>query len=426
MRSMSLRAPMPGRRARITVPGDKSISHRALLFAAIARGRTRIVGPNRGLDVRATARALRALGIEVRRIANGFAVTGGSFHDPSHAIDCGNSGTTMRLLMGVLAGRVNARLDGDASLRKRPMARVATPLGRMGARITMRGGRPPVRLFSLEGRLRPIRYRLPVASAQVTSAILLAALRASGASTIVQKALTRDHTQRLFAAMGARLRCTGSTILVRPGPLTAVRTLRVPGDVSSAVYLLCAAAALPGAHLIIAKAGVNPTRTAALDVLRAMGAAITIEKRRLWCNEPVADIGIEGGHGLKNVSVPAACVPNLIDEIPALCALATVARGTLCIRHAAELRVKESDRIQTTVELLRSFAADAEALDDGILVHGGTALQPPRSVSTRGDHRIGMAAAILAAASRSRITIRDSQCMATSFPGFATLWRAAF
>ena len=426
MRSLYLRPPVAGRRARIRVPGDKSISHRAFLFAALASGRTHIIGPNHGLDVLATVRALRALGVNVRRMQLGFSVIGSGFCDPRRVIDCGNSGTTMRLLAGALAGRVDAQLDGDASLRRRPMSRVTTPLALMGARMESRAGYPPLRIFRGRDPLRPIRYKIPVASAQVATALLIAAIGARGPSTFVQTATTRDHTQRLLLAMGAKLRCSGRTLRIWPSQLRAVAKLRVPGDVSAAVYLLCAAAALPGTQLVVRDVGVNPTRTAALEVLRRMGAPVRLVRRRMWTNEPVADLQITGGAALRNVAVPGRLVPNLIDEIPALCALATIARGTLCVRQAAELRVKESDRIETTVRLLRAFGADARALDDGIVVHGGNKLRAPRSVRTSGDHRIGFAAAILAAASHSCITIRDSECMATSFPGFVRIWREAF
>lgn len=426
MRSLYLRPPVTGRRARIHVPGDKSISHRALLFAALASGRTHIIGPNRGLDVLATARALRALGVVVRRTQLGFTVIGGAFADPRRVIDCGNSGTTIRLLAGALAGRVDAQLDGDASLRRRPMSRITGPLALMGARIGSHKGYPPLRIFRSRDSLRPIRYVIPVASAQVASALVIAALAARGPSTFVQKATTRDHTQRLLLAMGAKLRCEGRTLRVWPSRLRAVARLRVPGDVSAAVYMLCAAATLQGTQLVVRDVGVNPTRTAALDLLRRMGATVTLSRRRTWTNEPVADLRITGGQALRNVVVPERLVPILIDEIPALCALATIARGTLCVRNAAELRVKESDRIETTVRLLRSFGADARGLEDGIVVRGGGPLRAPRNVRTFGDHRIGFAAAILAAASRTGITIRDSACMATSFPGFARVWREAF
>ena len=415
-------------RATLTLPGDKSISHRAFMLSAIARGRTRIVKPNGGDDVIATIAALRQLGVAVRRAGDDYVVVGrDTLRDPRVTIDCGNSGTTIRLLMGMLAGCVDALLDGDASLRRRPMARVADPLKAMGAKIGMRLlGVPPVRVHRQTTKLRSTHFTMRVASAQVKSAVLLAALRADGISVITSPAVTRDHTERMLRAMGAKLRVTGRAIRVRPSSLKSIGMLRVPGDVSAAVYLLCVAAALPGSNLCLREIGVNPTRSAALDILRRMGARIKISAHKLWSGEPVADIAISGGAPLKGVTIPVHAVPNLIDEIPALCALATIARGTFTVRGAAELKVKESNRIRTTIELLRSFGADARALRDGIVVHGGRTLRAPRNVSTHGDHRIGLSAAILAAAARAQITIRDVDCIATSFPQFGETWNAAF
>jgi 3-phosphoshikimate 1-carboxyvinyltransferase len=265
-----------------------------------------------------------------------------------------------------------------------------------------------------------------VASAQVKSAVLLAALRADGTSLITSPGVTRDHTERLLRAMGAKLRVNGREIRVIPSSLKSIGVLRIPGDLSSAVYLLCAAAAIPGSHLRLREIGINPTRSAALDVLRRMGARMKISARKRWNGEPVADISISGGAPLRGVTIPVHAVPILIDEIPALCALATIARGTFTVRGAAELKVKESNRIRTTVELLRSFGADARSSADGIVVRGGAALRAPRSVFTHGDHRIGLSAAILAAAARVPIRIRDVDCIATSFPKFARAWNAAF
>jgi 3-phosphoshikimate 1-carboxyvinyltransferase len=394
----------------------------------MAQGQTRIVNPNCGGDVAATIRALRQLGVPIHRTKDGYQVSGrDSFRDPNATIDCGNSGTTMRLLMGVLAGRVNAILDGDASLRRRPIARVAEPLKTMGAKITSkRTDRPPVYLRRQNATLKPIRYTMQVASAQVKSALILAALRASGSSVIGSPAVTRDHTERMLAAMGAKLRVTGKTVRVNPSRLTSPGVLHVPGDVSSAVYLLCAAAAVPVSSLCVLSVGVNPTRSAALDVMRRMGVRIQISNRTQWSGEPVADIVVAGGAPLRGVTVPARLVPILIDEIPALCALAVTARGAFVVRGASELKVKESNRIQTTVALLRSFGADARALADGIVVRGGKELRAPRRVNTYGDHRIGLSAAILAAAARAPITIDDADCIATSFPKFEQTWKAAF
>ena len=427
MKSLTLTQPI-ARHASLVLPGDKSISHRAFILSAIARGRTRIVNPNSGDDVIATIRALRQLGVKTWCIGNDYVVIGrDALLDTGSIIDCGNSGTTMRLLMGMLAGRADAVLDGDASLRRRPMARVADPLKAMGAQISTRPrGLPPVRLHRQTNRLRSTRFRMRIASAQVKSALLIAALRATGTSVITCPAVTRDHTERMLRAMGAKLRIKGRSIKVVPSSLRSVGQLRIPGDISSAVYLLCAAAAMPGSHVRLRNVGLNPTRAAALGVIRRMGGRIKISAHKRWNDEPVADISIRGGAPLKNVRIAMRVVPNLIDEIPALCALATTARGTFSVRGAAELKVKESNRIRTTVELLRSFGADAQALGDGIVVHGGRKLGAPRIVETHGDHRIGLSAAILAAAAGAPITIRDVDCIATAFPRFAETWKAAF
>lgn len=415
-------------RAAIHLPGDKSITHRAVMLAAIASGRTRILNANHGADVRATIEALRKLGVDIRAAQSSLVVSGRqTFVDPESVIDCGNSGTTMRLLMGLLAGRANAQLDGDPSLRKRPMARVSEPLTQMGALVTAsRDGRPPVRIRRSAHPLRALTYRLPVASAQVKSALLFAALIADGPSTLTSPNVTRDHSERMLRAMGARLRTKGKTTRIYPSALHSQAQVRIPGDFSAAVYLMCAAAALPGSRLRLLNISVNPTRTAALNVMRAMGAHIDLSNRRTHSGEPVATLRVAGGAPLHGVIVAKRLVPNLVDEIPALCALAAAGRGVFRVRGASELRIKESDRIATTVALLRSFGVDAAELADGIEVRGGKPLCAPKRVDTRGDHRIGMAAAILAVATRSPLTIVDADCIATSFPNFAATWHAAF
>src|SRR5579872_967607 len=416
------------RSARLRVPGDKSITHRALLLGAIARGRSLVLHPNQGADVLATYRALRQLGVRLERRAEAFVVYGvAGFRDPRSAIDCGNSGTTLRLLMGLLAGRVNARLTGDASLRRRPLERVAIPLRAMGARITTSAkGTAPVKLYRANQPLQGLAYRLPVASAQLKSALLLAGLQARGRTTLLVGDQSRDHTERLLRSMGAKLSVRAGRIVLLPGALNALSRITIPGDISSAFFLLAAAARVPGAKVQVQDVGLNPTRTAALAVLREMGASLSIRTRRAGDPEPAGDISVTGGGDLHGVTVRPSSVPNLIDEIPALCAVAATAQGTFVVRGARELRVKESDRIATTVRLLRSFAVDAYPLADGIAVRGGAALRPPRRVRTNGDHRIGMAAAILAAAAGSPLVIEDAECIATSFPGFRKAWRSAF
>jgi 3-phosphoshikimate 1-carboxyvinyltransferase len=408
------------------VPGDKSISHRALLLSACARGATSIEGLNRGGDANATIGALRALGVEVddggtivRVVGNEFAVDGG-------AIDCGNSGTTMRLLMGALAGRTGCTLDGDASLRRRPMERVAEPLRMMGAAIsTASGGLPPVRM-QVGARLHAIDYAQPVASAQVKSAILLAALRADGITTVRFRRASRDHTERMLAAMGAAVRSESDAVSIEAGPLHALERIVVPGDPSAAIFFVVAAARLRGAVLEIPGVCVNPTRTAAFDVMHAMGASLQFRAAVEEHGEPTATIVIETGSVLRGFEITPAMVPRLIDEIPALCALAALADGESVVREASELRVKESDRIASTVSLLRAFGADAIETEDGIVVRGGAQLHEPQAIDTHGDHRIGMTAAALAAAIGVPVEIRDAACIATSFPDFAAHWSSAF
>jgi 3-phosphoshikimate 1-carboxyvinyltransferase len=408
------------------VPGDKSISHRALLLSACARGATTIEGINRGEDANATICALRSLGIDVIDDGANVRVTGAEFAADAGPIDCGNSGTTMRLLMGALAGRTSCRLDGDASLRRRPMERVAGPLRMMGAVIeTAAGGVPPVALRT-GGRLRPIDYALPVASAQVKSAILIAALRADGITTVRSRRASRDHTERMLSAMGAALRTEGDATSIEAGQLRALERIVIPGDLSAAIFFLVAAALMPGALLEIVGVGVNPTRTAAFDVMRAMGARLDIRAIGEEHGEPLAAIRIRGGAALRGFEIAPDMVPGLIDEIPALCALATLADGESVVREASELRVKESDRIASTVRLLRAFGAEAIETESGIVVRGGLRKQTPATIDTNGDHRIGMSAAALAAASGVPVEIRDSACIATSFPDFADRWSEAF
>ncbi len=397
------------------------------MLAAIAAGKTSIIGANTGADVAATIAGLRQVGVRISRKHDGFVVEGVSqFGAPRSTIDCGNSGTTMRLLAGLLAGCVPAVLDGDASLRRRPMLRVAQPLNEMGADVrTGPRGRPPLSVRP-SSQLHGARLQLDVPSAQVKSAIVLAALHASGTTTIVTKSHSRDHTERMLRAFNGKIVVRPRTILVRPSVLASPGRLEIFGDLSAAVYFACAAALIPGSHLRLRRVGVNPTRTPILDLLRAMGVRIDLFRLRVRSGEPAADLVIRGGYPLCCVPVKRQVVPEIIDEIPALCALGAASRGVLRIRGAAELRYKESDRISTTVALLKQFGAHAEATDDGIVVQGGRTLRAPLAVDTQGDHRIGMAAAILAVAARAPLWIDNSACIMTSFPKFAQAWRSAF
>ena len=410
------------------MPGDKSISHRAFMCASIADGESSIAGANVGSDVGATIEALRALGVSIEgHISSGLHVRGvRDFRTPASPLDCGNSGSTMRMLAGLIAGRVDATLDGDVSLRRRPMERVAEPLRTMGAAVQTTEGRPPLTLRASTEPLRGAAITMPVASAQVKSAVLFAALRANGPTVVTEPAQTRDHTERMLRSMGASLDVNGRSVAAQGSALKPLADYRVPGDFSAAFFFIAGAAALPGTHLRLTDVGLNPTRTAALDVLGAMGADIEILDTREVHGEPIGDIVVRGGRDLHGTTIQAVQIPNLIDEIPALCALAASAGLQFEIRNASELRTKESDRVATTVRLLRAFGVKAEELPDGISIGLGPRLRAPERIPTEGDHRIGMSAAILALATRSPITIDDTDCIATSFPKFSDAWRSAF
>ena len=414
--------------ADLDVPGDKSISHRALMCAAIADGTSTISGLNGGADVASTWAILSAIGVPMTRGEQGVVEVRGvdAFADPAHILDCGNSGSTMRMLAGLLAGRINAAFDGDASLRRRPMERVATPLRAMGADVQTNNGVAPLVLHRADAPLQGRRFALEIASAQLKSALLFAGLHADGVTSVVEPAQTRDHTERMLAAMGASIDCDGATIAVRRSRLRPLSDFTVPGDFSSAFFFIAAAAALPGARIRIRSVGVNPTRTAALDVLRSRGARVRLAGERMAGGEPVADVEVQCETPLRGVSVDEAVVANLIDEVPALCAVASVARGTTLIRGAAELRTKESDRIATTAALLRSFGATVDEYGDGLAVHGPRDDRIADRVLTQGDHRIGMSGALLALFAGSPIRIDDGAAIETSFPRFARIWNQTF
>ena len=402
----------------VHVPGDKSIAHRALMLAVLAQGESWIDGLPEGEDVRATIACLRALGGSLQRSGRGMRIQGTgleSFATPHGSLDCANSGTTMRLLLGVLAGgSISARLDGDASLRRRPMARVVEPLKSMGARIESQYGRPPLAVTGapLQGR----RHVQPVPSAQVKSAILLAGLFARGPTTVVEPVPTRDHTERLLAAMGADLQVAAGSVELRPShrPLGAIE-LAVPGDFSSASFWMAAAALRPGWSITIEGVGLNPTRTAFLRILEAMGTAVDVELAEAD-TEPVGTVRVTG-HPLRAVTLGGEEVVAAIDEIPALLAVATQAEGRTTIAGAAELRVKESDRIAGMAEGLRRMGAAVDERPDGISVDGPAALRGA-TVDSNGDHRIAMALAIAGLAADGPTSIVDAESVAVSYPEF--------
>ena len=408
------------------LPADKSISHRAALFAALADGESEIVGFSDAADPASTVACVRALGAEVEARSDVLGDDGtpslfvrgrglDGLGEPGGPLDSGNSGTTMRLLAGILAGRpFPTTLVGDDSLSSRPMGRIADPLRQMGARVSLSEGHAPM---SIEGSaLSGITYRLPVASAQVKSAVLLAGLSASGTTTVVEPVPTRDHTERM---LGLDVLEVGGErhISVERGHVVRPRQWIVPRDVSAAAFFLVAGSIAEVATLGLSGVGLNPTRSGVVDVLRAMGADIRIANERERGGEPLADIRVEAPDGLVGVEIGGALVPNLIDEIPVLAVAAACAEGRTVIRDAAELRVKETDRIEATAAVLRAMGADIEERPDGLVIEGGSPLRGAE-VDARGDHRIAMAAAVAALAAEGPTTIHGAEHAAVSFPGF--------
>jgi 3-phosphoshikimate 1-carboxyvinyltransferase len=417
----------PGGRltGRVRVPGDKSISHRAIMLGAIAEGKTRIHGFLRGQDCLATMQAFRAMGVAIEELGGVVTVDGVGLHGlraPSSMLDLGNSGTSMRLLAGLLCGQAfDATLTGDASLTRRPMERIVTPLTRMGALIRTSEGTPPLHIQG--GRaLHGIDYRLPVASAQVKSGVLLAGLYASGETRVTEPALTRDHTERMLQAFGYPVGSVGGTITVPGGGRLHAATIEIPADISSAAFFMVGASIAEGSELLLERVGVNPTRDGVLEILRLMGASIDLAKEDRAGGEPVADLRVRHAP-LRGVVIPPRLVPRAIDEFPAILVAAACARGRTVLTGAEELRVKESDRIEAMAAGLRACGIGAEPTPDGMIVHGGQ-LQGA-TIDSHGDHRIAMAFSVAALAARGDIVIQDCANVTTSFPGFADLARHA-
>jgi len=405
----------------VRVAGDKSISHRAIMLGALADGETRIRGFLTGEDCLATLAAFRSMGVTIEGPEDGRVwVEGVGLHGlqtPSGPLDMGNSGTSMRLLAGLLAGQAfPTELTGDASLCQRPMGRVVGPLRDMGARLSAlgEGERPPLRIEPAPA-LRGMHYAMPVASAQVKSAVLLAGLYAEGETCVTEPAPTRDHTERMLAAFGYALRRNGATVCLEGGGRLTGAEIRIPGDLSSAAFFLVAGAVVPGCELIIEGVGTNPTRRGALDILLEMGADIAVEGERTEGGEPVADLRVRGGE-LRGIEIPPELVPLAIDEFPVLFVAAAAARGRTVLRGAEELRVKESDRIQTMADGLRALGVAAEPLEDGIIIDGGS-LSGGR-VRAFGDHRVAMAFAIASVVANGPVEIEGAEAIRTSFPDF--------
>lgn len=417
---MKLKTKAKALRGRLRVPGDKSISHRAVIFGAIAEGQTVIHGLLRGQDVLATIQALRDLGVSIYEAADSLIIEGRGFKGLKPAqkpLDMGNSGTSMRLLAGLLAAQdFSVQLFGDDSLSRRPMDRITIPLSLMGAELSGQGEKelPPLIVKGCQG-LRPIHYQLPVASAQVKSAILLAALQTQGETVILEKELTRNHTEEMIEQFGGKLSVAGKQISIKGPQHLQGQTLHIPGDLSSAAFWLAAALIVPGSDLVLENVGINPTRTGLLEVIEKMGGQLSYQ---------VVDKDMQAASlrvsysSLKGVEISGDLIPRLIDELPIIALLATQAQGTTYIRDAKELRVKETDRIQAVTDVLGQMGADIQATEDGMVIRGKTPLHGA-AVNSCGDHRIGMMAAIAALlVEEGQVTLERAEAILTSYPDF--------
>ena len=428
----------PARRlhGEVSVPGDKSISHRAVLFASLARGESVLDGLADGEDVASTVAVMRSLGIDIER-GDPLRVRGGGLgglRAPNAPLDCGNSGTTMRLLAGPLAGQpFTSTLTGDAYLRRRPMRRIADPLRTMGATLDAAAGCTAPLIINGRSPLRAVTHRPRVASAQVKSCVLLAGLFADGPTTVVEHVATRDHTERLLAAMGASVDvCSGADgasadgasadgprATIEPGAELSAIAGTIPGDMSSAAYWLVAATLLEGSRLTLRNVGLNPTRAGIVELLCGWGADISVERHEDWYGEPVGTLVIAGvGASLVGGTIEGASVPGVIDELPLIAALAPFTENGVEIRDAAELRVKESDRIATTATALRALGVEVDEFPDGLAVRGGQRLAGG-TVDAAGDHRIALAMGAVGLAAAGPVTVQSAEAMSVSYPGFA-------
>jgi 3-phosphoshikimate 1-carboxyvinyltransferase len=415
--------PAAALRGHIAVPGDKSISHRAVLLGAISEGETAVRGFGRSADTESTIEAVRSLGVAVGEddvdSLRVYGVGLRGLREPDAPIDCGNSGTTLRLLAGILAGQQGRfELTGDDSLRRRPVDRIAVPLAEMGASVETADGKPPLAIEG--GELRGIRYELPVASAQVKSCVLLAGLYAAGQTTVVEPLPTRDHTELMLEAAGVRVTRKQRRVSVGPAEHLRLGEVDVPGDFSAAAPFIVAATLLPGSELTIHDVGLNPRRTGLLDVLARMGARITVFNRHKSAGEPVGDIDVRAAE-LTATTVSAEEVPRMVDELPLFALAAGSAHGESRVEGAQELRVKETDRIETVTTSLRGLGIRVTASDDGLGVRGVPSRPKGGGMSSHGDHRIAMLGAVAGLASREGVELEDAQAVAVSFPGFFEL-----
>jgi 3-phosphoshikimate 1-carboxyvinyltransferase len=411
----------------IAVPGDKSITHRAIILSALAEGDSAISAYCRGEDCLNTMRAFQAMGIQIEERPEQLRVRGKGFWgltEPAQPLDCGNSGTGIRLMAGVLAGQdFFTILTGDDSIRRRPMGRVVKPLREMGAAIAGRKGGELAPLAITGSRLRGLTYTSPVASAQVKSSLLLAGLYAEGVTRVSEPCRSRDHTERLFRYFGIPVQEDGSTVSIqgRPSVGWAGKPVVVPGDLSAAAFFIVGASLVPGSDVTMTSVGVNPTRTGVLEILTEMGANIQILNRRDEAGEPVADLRVRAA-SLHGIRIGAERIPQTIDEFPILCVAAVLAEGETTITGAGELRVKESDRIATMTTELRKMGASIEETKDGLIIQGLNAMKKKRlrgaACTSYGDHRVAMSMAIAGLTAEGETNIQDADCIETSFPGF--------
>ena len=404
----------------LRVPGDKSISHRSIMFGAMAKGKTTVRGFLQGDDCLSTISCFQKLGVDIQVNETNVIITSegmDNWKEPAEILDTGNSGTTTRLMLGILAGaNVHAVLVGDESIAKRPMKRVIEPLRQMGAQISGRDGGQFTPLAVQGSKLSSIDYTMPVASAQVKSAILLAGLRANGLTTVRESEVSRDHTERMLAQFGAEITSENGVVRLQGGQSLTGTHVEVPGDISSAAFFLVAGAIAKESTIRLEHVGLNPTRSGIIDVLNMMGARLEVELHESTDEEPIGAVTINSSN-LKGVEIGGSLIPRLIDEIPIIALLATQAHGTTVIKDAEELKVKETDRIVAVVQELKKLGADIEATEDGMIIRGPVSLTGGK-LKSYGDHRIGMMAAIASVISTGPIEIEDASCIAVSYPNF--------
>ena len=429
MKNQVLITPAKYLRGEITLPGDKSITHRAIILSSIAEGKSYLKGAQRGKDCLATLKCIEQMGVSIKEgekevIIEGVGLEG--LKEPEDVLNCGNSGTTMRLLAGLLAGqRFYSVLSGDKFLRKRPMKRIVDPLREMGAKIEGREKGNFAPLTIVGGELKGINYLSPIASAQVKSCLLLAGLYAKGKTFVKEPYKSRDHTERMMQYLGISIRTKGLEVQLEGEKSRRSfkgKSFYIPGDISAGAFFIGAAVSLPGSRVKLSNVGLNPTRKGFIDVLLKMGAEVKISNFKKICEEEVGDIEVRGGNNLRGVVIQGEMIPRLIDEIPILTVVSCFAQGDTLIKDAGELRVKETDRIRAIVSELKKMGADIEERKDGMLIKGGNKLRGAL-VNSWGDHRIAMALAIAGLRCEGETTIADTQCIDTSFPNFQKILR---